>query len=196
MGGGTHHDLVQPVEKVGTIPRIDFRRLEPGQTLEIGRGPFPDTSIMTVQRPSTRIHPGVRSPIHQVFGKRKKNQNPLLYCICISWTMCDLDSIRSDLCATHGRGCHRLTPTLALSPAGLGPTSDSHNVLNSGSVGILPPFHLAYAVSSSPLAIRGQCCAMSMGTGPYSVFTRGSVPSDEEDGYHDPGISVIPTCRM
>lgn len=77
--GATHHDLVQPVEKVGTIPRVDFRRLEPGQTLEIGRGPFPNTSIMTVQRPSTRIHPGVRSPIHQVFEKEKKNQNPLLH---------------------------------------------------------------------------------------------------------------------
>jgi hypothetical protein len=78
----THHDLVQPVEKVGTIPRVDFRRLEPGQTLEIGRGPFPDTSIMTVQRPSTRIHPGVCSTVHE-FSKEIRPQ-----CICMS--MCEI----------------------------------------------------------------------------------------------------------
>jgi hypothetical protein len=82
VGGGTHHNLVQPVEKVGTIPRVDFRRLEPGQTLEIGRGPFPDTSIVAVQRPSTRIHPGVCSTVHE-FSKEIRPQ-----CICMS--MCEI----------------------------------------------------------------------------------------------------------
>jgi hypothetical protein len=98
---------VQPVEKVGTVPRVNFRRLEPGQTLEIGRGPFPDTSIVAVQRPSTRIHPGVRSPIHE-FSKRKIRTQ----CICMDYVR-----PRFDLLGDSRDGVPPLDPDVGAQPS-------------------------------------------------------------------------------
>jgi hypothetical protein len=44
---------------------------------------------------------------------------------------------------THGIGCQFLNPIFALSPSTLGPSSVSHNFLNSASVGNLPPTDFA-----------------------------------------------------
>lgn len=55
----THYDLMQVVEKVGTVARVDLGRLEAWQTIERGRGPFPDTPVMAVQCASARVDAGV-----------------------------------------------------------------------------------------------------------------------------------------
>ena len=48
LSATTHYDLVKVVEKVGTVAGVYFGRLEARKTFELGRCPFPNTTVMAV----------------------------------------------------------------------------------------------------------------------------------------------------
>ena len=48
LSATTHHDLVKVVEKVGTVAGVYFGRFEARKAFELGRRPFPNTTIVTV----------------------------------------------------------------------------------------------------------------------------------------------------